>query len=229
MQLEQITKYRDRQTTANRVKFREASTDATNFSSVQMESFLKRTEFRQKVDKMRDAMNLAAGFGEEGAKPIASLTGRSFVFKDAADGTTLASLLRFLQQPQCLPDASQVHCCIEALMMHALLAVVCNQSTRHEHTSSHGQHDHMHKLQSYRVQSAACAGKEAPRIEVPKAKRGNLTDWNKRILRETQAGRSMTSEAAVHVSMPPALSFQRSASSALPVSARLLPTACTLL
>jgi hypothetical protein len=88
-QLEQITKFRDRQTTANRIKFREASACPIDFASVQMESFLKRTEFRQKVDKMRDSMNAAAGFGEEGAKPIASLSGRSFVFRDTADGARL--------------------------------------------------------------------------------------------------------------------------------------------
>ena len=103
VQLEQITKLRDRQTTANRIKFREASTDSTNFSAIQMQSFLKRTEFRQKVDRMRDAMNKAAGFGEEGAQPIASLSGRSFIFKDGADGALVAASPCFATLASTLP------------------------------------------------------------------------------------------------------------------------------
>lgn len=92
-QMEEIAKFRDHQTTANRIRFREASTCPIDFASVQMESFLQRSEFRQKVDRMRDQMNAAAGFGEEGARPIASLAGRSFVFKDSADGEPLLAVL----------------------------------------------------------------------------------------------------------------------------------------
>lgn len=89
VQLAQITAFRDRKTASNRARFRDAAACPVGFSGVQMKSFLEGTAFRAKVDKMRESMNAAAGFGAEGAKPIASLTGRSFIFKDAADGALL--------------------------------------------------------------------------------------------------------------------------------------------
>ena len=83
VQIEEIGKMRDRQTTANRVKFREAAECPIGFSAIQMESYLKRTQFRQKVDAMRDAMNAAAGFGGDGAQPLAAQSGRAFVLQDS--------------------------------------------------------------------------------------------------------------------------------------------------
>jgi hypothetical protein len=88
-QIEEIAKFRDRQTIANRVKFRDASAHPGRFSSVQIDSFLERTRFRDEVDAIRDAMNEAAGLGGSAARPVASQAGTHFVLTSADTGVIL--------------------------------------------------------------------------------------------------------------------------------------------
>lgn len=90
VQLEHIAKFRDRQTMANRVRFREASANPNGFSSVQIDSFLERSRFREKVDAMRDDMNRAAGFGGDSARPVASQAGKQYLLTNDAAGARSA-------------------------------------------------------------------------------------------------------------------------------------------
>jgi hypothetical protein len=54
----------------------------------------------------------------------------------------------------------------------------------------------------------SAAGKEAPQVKVPQAKRGNAADWNRRILRDAQAGRLLSKELSAQLGVPAALAFQ---------------------
>jgi hypothetical protein len=99
MQLEIITKVRDRQIAANRIKFQDVTDNISGFSSVQMTTYLARTQFRRKVDAIRDKMNADAGFGEGGAKPVAALAGRKYVLTDSAPGSASASVAALLLTP----------------------------------------------------------------------------------------------------------------------------------
>ena len=48
-------------------------------------------------------------------------------------------------------------------------------------------------------------------MQVPKGKRGNLTDWNRRILKDAQAGRFLSKENSAQLATPASLAFQQPA------------------
>lgn len=80
LQIELMGKYRERQTMLNRSRFQQTSSDAQAFSGLQMATYLKQTELRRKVDKLKD--NEAS----EGAQRMPSQPDSLFVLKDHAKG-----------------------------------------------------------------------------------------------------------------------------------------------
>jgi hypothetical protein len=80
LQIELMGKYRERQTTLNRSRFQETSSDAQAFSGLQMATYLKQTELRRKVDNLKD--NEAS----KGAQRMPAQPDSLFVLKDHAAG-----------------------------------------------------------------------------------------------------------------------------------------------
>lgn len=89
LQMEVVTRLRDSQLVQNRAQFQDPDLDMQGFAAAQMRSYLKRTDLRREVDRVRDRMNAAAGYGIGGAaaRPIASQAGRAFILQDHAEGT----------------------------------------------------------------------------------------------------------------------------------------------
>lgn len=80
LQIELMGKYRERQAMLNRSRFHENSTNAQAFSGLQMSTYLKQTELRRKVDKLKDD---EAAQGEQRVNVQADSV---FVLKDHSKG-----------------------------------------------------------------------------------------------------------------------------------------------
>ncbi len=80
LQLEILEKMRDAQNAANREKFQEAAAERPqDFSSVQLQTYLKASAFRQKIEGFKKKIGGAAD--EDQARPLASDHSREFVFR----------------------------------------------------------------------------------------------------------------------------------------------------
>lgn len=86
IQIELMGKYRERQTMLNRSRFQETSSDAQAFSGLQMATYLKQTELRRKVDKLKDDE------ASKGAERMPAQPDSVFVLKDHAKGAVHRSV-----------------------------------------------------------------------------------------------------------------------------------------
>ena len=79
IQLEVMEKMREQKTSENREKFHRASAAPSNFSELQLQTYLQGCSFRKQMDGIKDAMNAAHDAGKGKGKRIASEGTREYI------------------------------------------------------------------------------------------------------------------------------------------------------
>ncbi|KAK9861414.1 hypothetical protein WJX84_011927 [Apatococcus fuscideae] len=93
MQLEFMDKMRERMVSENREQFQARTGTPIDFSSFQMQQYLKASAFRRQMDKIKDAMNAKARAGEAGvqSRRIAAQSGREYILQQDAPAAPSAA------------------------------------------------------------------------------------------------------------------------------------------
>ncbi|KAK9819017.1 hypothetical protein WJX74_004467 [Apatococcus lobatus] len=109
MQLEFMDKMRERMVSENREQFQARTGIPIDFSTFQMQQYLKASAFRRQMDKIKDAMNAKARLGESGVQTrrIAAQPGREYILHhDAPAGPAPSAASALSSNPAGVMDIS---------------------------------------------------------------------------------------------------------------------------